>query len=209
MAFESEGEQYADEYQDPEYLDEDIPTAGNDTWEEPADEYAAGFDDGAQVGVDGYDAGIARDLIQGQWDIQRQAAEQQQLDEWQQQLDGAVSFLGRDLSPGELSALAADGQDPNGYHDVADALNAYWTPEDDTPAGRSEHRTKIMRNSIEAVRAANEPGFEIELPGSADNWGLEPGASIYQRAEAKQRWAEQQVRIRNQELTYDPDEQDD
>ena len=215
MAFEGDGEQFAQEYQDDDYLPGDGEAA--EGWPEepeygegdPGGEYELTYEQGLETGYDTTAAEIGHTIVQGQETVRQQREQQQQLEEWRQQVDAAEGYLGRALSPGEVAALVADGQDPGGHHDVANALNDYWTPAEDTPAGRSEHREKVMRNSIEAVRAANEPGYEIELPGSADNWGLEPGASIYQRAEAKQRWAEQQMRLRSGELTYDPSEQDD
>ena len=187
-------EQFADEYQEDEYVDDSIPGDSEtaDTWEEP-DEYQQGFDEGAAtVGVDAYDAGIARDLIQGSWQLQEEKASEETLDAYQRQLAATERDLGRPLSAGEWAYLEHRAYQPDLPVDVGDEIRHYQ--ENTTKAER-------MQNSIEAMWGS--PDTEEVLSGPEDNYGLDEGASPHERRAARDAWSLQRARINRGELQFD------
>ena len=198
-----------------EYEDEDVIGAGNESWEEYPPQYAEpddgseapvnrrqddalyqqGFDEGAAtVGMDAYDAGIVRDLVQGNQQLQEERAEAEFSDSLERQWAAAERDLGRPLSAGEWKYLEARAYDPDYPADIGSEIAAYQT----LP------KAERMQRSIEAMWGS--PDTEEVLSGPEDNYGLPDDATPHERREARDAWSLQRARINRGELEYEDDE---
>lgn len=205
MSFEGDDQGYADDWQG-EPLDEDIPSSGNDTWqeyEEPALEPDPLFEQGYQQG-----AAFALGSEDAQHELAQQREAEQAYESWQRGVDSYEAYQGRPISPGEWAAMMQDAQSPDPAQDPLSTLIHYdeeLSGDHLTGHARSEARAIRMQNSFQALNEMNEPDWEEELPGPQDNYGLPEGASRQEIRQARDGWSLQAHRINNGDLIYGDD----